>query len=113
MRIEGRYGLRKPYRTSRRGGTGTSPMSYNPPSSLLQDRDATMGDAAGHGGSASPWRGQGQVRPNSLRGPGRWHRQGPETAADQELSSGSPGGLTSDLATASLERFQAASHLAY
>jgi len=31
----------------------------------------------------------------------------------QELSSGSPGGLTSEDSTASLERFQAASHFAY
>lgn len=31
----------------------------------------------------------------------------------QELVSGRPGGLTSDLETASLERFHAASHLAY
>lgn len=34
-------------------------------------------------------------------------------SVDQELSSGRPGGLTWEVLTASLERFQAASQLAY
>ena len=37
----------------------------------------------------------------------------PRTAGAQELSSGRPGGLTSEVLTASLERFHAASHFAY
>lgn len=57
----------------------------------------------GHGGS---------VRPGIRRGAGDPGGSRP-MSVDQELSSGRPGGLTWEVRTASLERFQAASHLAY